>query len=94
MIQEKVFKLMDAAKERIIKTMQERGITSVSLVMPWEEWANENGFDATDEPDSDYEDYCREEAPCVIFLANSATSLTLPCLVWSWSVVATSRASK
>lgn len=67
MIQEKVFQLMDAAKERIIKTMQERGITSVSLVMPWEEWANENGFNATDEPDSDYEDYCRDEAPYVIF---------------------------
>ena len=67
MIRNKVFEMMDAAKERIIKTMQERGIKKVNLVMTWEEWAKENGPDPADEPDCDYDDYRNEEAPCVIF---------------------------
>ena len=56
MIQQKVFEMMNAAKERIIKTMQERGIKKVNLVMTWEEWAKENDFDPTHEPNGEYED--------------------------------------
>lgn len=61
---------MNAAKERIIKTMQERGIKKVNLVMTQEEWAKENGFGPNDDLDTyecDYDDYRNEEAPCVIF---------------------------
>lgn len=58
---------MNDAKERIIKTMQERGITKVNLVMTWAEWAKENGFDPAEEPDDDYTDYRNQEAPYVIF---------------------------
>lgn len=67
MIEQKVFGLMNAAKERIIKAMQERGITKVNLVMTWEEFAKENGFDPTEHPDSDYDDYREQEAPEVIY---------------------------
>jgi len=67
MIEQKVFGLMNAAKERIIKAMQERGITKVNLVMTWEEFAKENGFDPTEEPDSDYDDYRNQEAPYVVY---------------------------
>ncbi len=66
MIQTKVFQMMNAAKERIIKTMQERGIKKVNLVMTWEEWAKENGFDPAEDPDYDYYDYRNQEAPYVI----------------------------
>lgn len=70
MIRQKVFEMMDAAKERIIKAMQERGIKKVNLVMTLEEWAKENGWGPDDDPDmyeDDYDDYRNEEAPCVIF---------------------------
>lgn len=70
MIQQKVFEMMNAAKERIIKTMQERGIKKVDLVMTREEWAKENDFDPDDDPDiykDDYNDYRNQEAPYVIF---------------------------
>lgn len=70
MIQQKVFEMMNAAKEHIIKTMQERGIKKVNLVMTLEEWAKENGFGPDDDLDTyecDYDDYRNEEAPCVIF---------------------------
>lgn len=67
MIQQNVFQMMNAAKERIIKTMQERGITKVNLVMTWEEWAKDNGFDPADDPCGEYDDYRWEEAPYVIY---------------------------
>lgn len=58
---------MNAAKERIIKTMLERGIKKVNLVMTWEEWAKENDFDPADDPCGEYDDYRWEEAPYVIY---------------------------
>ena len=70
MIQDKVFQMMNAAKERIIKTMQERGIKKVNLVMTQEEWAKENDFGQNDDPhiyEDDYNDYRNQEAPYVIF---------------------------
>lgn len=67
MIEKKVFELMNAAKERIIKAMQERGINKVNLVPTWEEYAKEAGIDPTEEPDSDYDDYREQEAPYVIY---------------------------
>lgn len=70
MIQQNVFQMMNAAKERIIKTMQERGIKKVDLVMTREEWAKENDFDPDDDPDiyeDDYNDYRNQEAPYVVF---------------------------
>ena len=64
MIQQKVFEMMNAAKERIIKTMQERGITKINLVMTQEEWEKENA----DSPDgcAYYDEYRNGEAPYVI----------------------------
>lgn len=70
MIQQNVFQMMNAAKERIIKTMQERGVKKVNLVMTREEWAKENDFGPDDDPDiyeDDYNDYRYQEAPYVIF---------------------------
>jgi len=70
MIQDKVFQMMNAAKERIIKTMQERGIKKVNLVMTQEEWAKENDFAPDANPriyENDYNDYRNQEAPYVIF---------------------------
>lgn len=67
MIQDKVIDMMNAAKERIIKTMQERGITKINLVMTWEEYAKENDLDPADIPADEYNDYCNQEAPYVIY---------------------------
>lgn len=69
MIQDKVFQMMADAEDRIIKTMQERGIKKVNLVMTQEEWAKENGFGPDDDPEiyeDDYNDYRNQEAPYVI----------------------------
>lgn len=67
MILTKVYQMMNAAKKRIIKAMQERGVKKVNLVMTWEEWAKKYGLDPSDDPGGDYYSYRYQEAPQVIF---------------------------
>ena len=59
---DQIFQTMNSAKERIVKTMQERGIKKLNLVMTLEEYAKKVGIE---EPD-DYDEYCNEEAPYVV----------------------------
>ena len=68
MIQDKVLNMMKAAKECIIKTMQERGIKKLDLVMTEEEFAKENGLELGSERlEDEYCDYKTYEAPYVVF---------------------------
>lgn len=55
------------SRELIIKTMQERGIKDVELVMSQEDFAKENGFEDPDDCECDYSDYKFNEAPCAVF---------------------------
>lgn len=62
-IYSKVYQMLDDLKQRIIKTMQERGLTEINLVPTEEEWLKEN----PENDESDYEDMKMEETPSVIF---------------------------
>lgn len=80
MIQQKVFEMMNAAKKRIIKAMQERGVKKVDLVMTWEEWAKKYGLDPSDGPGGDYYSYRYQEAPQVIFFNDNGVGCELSAL--------------
>lgn len=65
-----VYDVIREMREQIVKTMQERGITELTMCLSPEEWAKEN--DCKYEPDEDgydeqYDDYKRDESPYVIF---------------------------
>lgn len=55
--------MLDDLKQRIIKTMQKRGLTEVGLVPTKEQWLKEN----PENDEYDYDDLKMEEAPSVIF---------------------------
>ena len=67
------FKEIRESRERIIKAMQERGLTELNMIMTREEFAKENGLDPDDEDleheiDCDYADYRNQEAPYIIHM--------------------------
>lgn len=66
-LSDKIYRMMQQSRERIIKTMQERGITKVNLIMTQEEFAKENGFDDVEQAEEDYYVYRNQEAPYVIY---------------------------
>lgn len=66
------YAMVNAAKERVIKTMQERGVKELNLVMPYKEWGKEQGYTKDDYEDDgaydcDYMDYKQQEAPYVVY---------------------------
>lgn len=50
-LSDRIYKMMQQSRKRIIETMRERNITKVDLVMTQEEFAKENGFDDVEEPE-------------------------------------------
>ena len=61
-----IYKMMNAARQRVIETMRERDIKVVNLVMTQEEYAKENGFDNAEDAEYEYNDYMSIDAPWVI----------------------------
>lgn len=59
----KVYLMLEDLKQRIIKTMQERGLTEISFVPPEEEWLKEN----PENDESDYYDMKNQLSPWVIY---------------------------
>ena len=59
----KVYQMLEDLKQRIIKTMQERGLTKIDLVPSEEEWLKEN----PENDKFDYYDMKNWSAPSVIY---------------------------
>lgn len=66
-LSDRIYKMMQQSRKRIIETMRERNITKVDLVMTQEEFAKENGFDDVENAEDDYNDYMSNDAPWVIY---------------------------
>ena len=66
-LSDRIYKMMQQSRKRIIETMRERNITKVDLVMTQEEFAKENGFDDVEDAEDDYNDYMSNDAPWVIY---------------------------
>lgn len=67
---DKIYRLTQQSRKRIIETMRERNIAKLNLVMTPEEFCKENGFDFDNEEQwsSDYDSYVGQEAPTVVLL--------------------------
>ena len=65
-----IYGIVRESRERIIKTMQERGITELATVLPYSEWCKQEECDPEEEEDDDdaYIDYKDQEAPYVVFI--------------------------
>lgn len=62
----KIYQMIGEAEARIIKTMQERGITRLALIPSLDEYAEQRGVSPED-AEEDYENERRDEAPQIIF---------------------------
>jgi hypothetical protein len=65
-----IYGIVKESRERIIKTMQERGITELATVLPYSEWCKqeEREPEEDEEDDDAYTDYKDQEAPYVVFV--------------------------
>lgn len=63
-----VYGIVRQSRERIIKTMQERGIKELETFLNYEEWCKEQGKEPEEdaEDDSNYLDYRDQAAPFVV----------------------------
>lgn len=67
----KVYQMLEDLKQRIIKTMQERGLTEISFVPSEEEWLKEN----PENDESDYYDMKYQSVPWVIYFDKYGTGV-------------------
>jgi len=65
-----IYSIVRESRERIIKTMQERGITELATILPYSEWCKQEECEPEESEDDDtnYMDYKDQEAPYVVFL--------------------------
>ena len=65
-----IYGIVKESRERIIKTMQERGITELATILPYSEWCKqvECEPEEDEDDDTDYIDYKDQEAPYVVFI--------------------------
>jgi len=65
-----IYGIVRESRERIIKTMQERGITELATILPYSEWCKQEDCEPEESEDDDtnYMDYKDQEAPYVVFL--------------------------
>ena len=65
-----IYGIVRESRERIIKTMQERGITELTTTLPYSEWCKQEECEPEEDEDHDeaYLDYRDQEAPYVVFL--------------------------
>lgn len=65
-----IYSIVKESRERIIKTMQERGITELATILPYSEWCKQEECEPEEEEDDDdaYTDYKYQEAPYVVFI--------------------------
>ena len=65
-----IYGIVRESRERIIKTMQERGITELATILPYSEWCKQEECEPEEKEDDDdaYIDYKDQEAPYVVFI--------------------------
>lgn len=65
-----IYGIVKESRERIIKNMQERGITELATILPYSEWCKQEECEPEEEEDEDdaYIDYKDQEAPYVVFI--------------------------
>lgn len=65
-----IYGIIKESRERIIKTMQERGITELATILPYSEWCKQEEREPEEDEDEDdaYIDYKDQEAPYVVFI--------------------------
>ena len=65
-----IYGIVRESRERIIKTMQERGITELATILPYSEWCKQEECEPEEDEDDDdaYTDYKDQEAPYVVFI--------------------------
>ena len=65
-----IYGIVRESRERIIKIMQERGITELATILPYSEWCKQEECEPEEEEDEDdaYIDYKDQEAPYVVFI--------------------------
>jgi len=65
-----IYSIVKESRERIMKTMQERGITELATILPYSEWCKQEECEPEEEEDEDdaYIDYKDQEAPYVVFI--------------------------
>jgi hypothetical protein len=65
-----IYSIVRESRERIMKTMQERGITELATILPYSEWCKQEECEPEEEEDEDdaYIDYKDQEAPYVVFI--------------------------
>lgn len=65
-----IYGIVKESRERIIKTMQERGITELATILPYSEWCKQVECEPEEDEDgdTDYIDYKDQEAPYVVFI--------------------------
>ena len=59
-----IYGIVRESRERIIKTMQERGITELATILPYSEWCKQEECEPEEKEDDDdaYIDYKDQEA--------------------------------
>lgn len=65
-----IYGIVKECRERIIKTMQERGIKELATCMSYAEWCKENKCEPEEDEDddTDYQDYKDQDCPYCVFL--------------------------
>lgn len=63
-----IYGIIKESRERIIKTMQERGITELATILPYSEWCKQEEREPEEDEDDAYIDYKDQEAPYVVFI--------------------------
>lgn len=65
-----IYDIVRESRERIIKTMQERGITELATILPYSKWCKQEECEPEEDEDDDdaYIDYKNQEAPYVVFI--------------------------
>lgn len=68
-----IYGIVRESRERIIKTMQERGITELATILPYSEWCKQEECEPEEDEDDDdaYIDYRDQEAPYVVFIGKN-----------------------
>lgn len=63
-----IYGIVRESRERIIKIMQERGITELATILSYSEWCKQEECEPEEEEDDAYIDYKDQEAPYVVFI--------------------------
>lgn len=67
-----IYGIVKESRERIIKTMQERGITELETILSYSEWCKQLECEPEEDEnyEEDYTNYKDQEAPYVVFTVN------------------------